>query len=553
VAHTYASSVKTPATCTANGTTTYTCSCGRSYDAQDIPATNHDYELTGWAWAEDYSKATATFTCKNDGTHVETAVDSAPAKTIVTGQTCTTDHVVKYTAKVTFEGTEYTDTTEEVKLADRLGHDYELTGWAWAEDYSSATATFTCKNDGTHVETVVDNEPVMNTISGQTCTTDHVVKYTATVTFEGDTYTNTTDEVKLVDRLGHDFKVVVTDPTCTEGGYTTYICSRCGNTYTADETEALGHNPGEAAVENKVDATCTDAGSYDSVVYCAVCGDELSRESGIVIPAKGHTPGEVMTENIVPATCTAEGSYDEAVYCDVCGDEISRETITVPADPDAHVWGAWTATVTPTCTVDGVEIRYCECDASHFENRIVYASGHTWGEWVTVSEATVNENGLERRACLVCGETEEREIRFVGEKNRTVQFVVSGSMHYVVHMPDVNYEIYSKQTPAIYWYDGADLTFDIVLHPDCGYENYIVTLNDKELKQNADGSYTIPGGTEYVKINVNPVTTAADNGGSGSHTASACRYCGKVHPGNFWGMLVAFFHAIFYFFKHLFG
>ena len=67
-----------------------------------------------------------------------------------------------------------------------------------------------------------------------------------------------------------------------------------------------------------------------------------------------------------------------------------------------------------------------------------------------------------------------------------IQFVVTGSMHYVVHMQDVNYEIYSKKTPAIYWYEGEDLSFDIVLHPDCGYENYIVTLNDVELKQNPD-------------------------------------------------------------------
>ena len=34
----------------------------------------------------------------------------------------------------------------------------------------------------------------------------------------------------------------VTAPTCTESGYTTYICDDCGNVRKADETAALGHN-----------------------------------------------------------------------------------------------------------------------------------------------------------------------------------------------------------------------------------------------------------------------------------------------------------------------
>ena len=39
----------------------------------------------------------------------------------------------------------------------------------------------------------------------------------------------------------HVFEAVVTAPTCTEGGYTTYTCE-CGESYIADETEALGHD-----------------------------------------------------------------------------------------------------------------------------------------------------------------------------------------------------------------------------------------------------------------------------------------------------------------------
>ena len=34
----------------------------------------------------------------------------------------------------------------------------------------------------------------------------------------------------------------MTSPTCTEKGYTTYTCKRCGDHYTADEVAALGHD-----------------------------------------------------------------------------------------------------------------------------------------------------------------------------------------------------------------------------------------------------------------------------------------------------------------------
>ena len=39
----------------------------------------------------------------------------------------------------------------------------------------------------------------------------------------------------------HEYQAVVTEPTCTEGGYTTYTCE-CGESYVADYTDALGHD-----------------------------------------------------------------------------------------------------------------------------------------------------------------------------------------------------------------------------------------------------------------------------------------------------------------------
>ncbi|MBQ9530667.1 MAG: fibronectin type III domain-containing protein [Eubacterium sp.] len=137
------------------------------------------------------------------------------------------------------------------------------------------------------------------------------------------------------------------------------------------------HTPGEVTIENLDKATCFNEGSYDEVVYCLVCGKELSRETETVdalghdfsewqiteseIPAtckeKGktavetricsrdashietrggeeiamleHTPAEAVKENIVAATYDKAGSYDSVVYCSVCGEELSRTKVTV--------------------------------------------------------------------------------------------------------------------------------------------------------------------------------------------------------------------------------
>ena len=102
----------------------------------------------------------------------------------------------------------------------------------------------------------------------------------------------------------HEYTAVVTAPTCTTGGYTTYTCA-CGDSYVADETAALGHTEGEAVTENNVDPTCTEAGSYDSVVYCSVCDAEISRNT-VTVPALGH--------NFVDGECTRCGEAEEQPF-----------------------------------------------------------------------------------------------------------------------------------------------------------------------------------------------------------------------------------------------
>lgn len=89
------------------------------------------------------------------------------------------------------------------------------------------------------------------------------------------------------------------------------------------------HTSGAPVIENVVAADCVNEGSYDTVVYCAECNQELSRVT-TVVPALGHSAAAAVIENYQAATATAPESWDEVVYCSVCGIELSREHVIVP-------------------------------------------------------------------------------------------------------------------------------------------------------------------------------------------------------------------------------
>ena len=77
------------------------------------------------------------------------------------------------------------------------------------------------------------------------------------------------------DPLGHTPKEgeegVVTEPTCSSVGYTTYVCGVCGESYRADEVPSLEHS---------YEATEQEDGS---VVYtCSVCGDTYTANNALL-------------------------------------------------------------------------------------------------------------------------------------------------------------------------------------------------------------------------------------------------------------------------------
>ena len=232
------------ATCTKAGKVTYTATVklnGETYtDTKEVEGTalGHKYGKPEWKWSDDKKSATATFTCENDKSHVEKLEATVTSNT--TAAKCEEDGATVYTATVSLDGQDYTDTQKEVIKA--TGHKYGKPEWKWTDDNKTATATFTCENDKSHVKT--EEAKISEKSEDATCTKAGKVTYTATVKLNGETYTDT----KVVDgtALGHDYKVSEKDgwkwTADREKGYTvvaTFVCSRCKESHdvTADVKE----------------------------------------------------------------------------------------------------------------------------------------------------------------------------------------------------------------------------------------------------------------------------------------------------------------------------
>jgi len=117
----------------------------------------------------------------------------------------------------------------------------------------------------------------------------------------------------------HNYKSVVTAPTCVDGGYTTYTCTKCGHSYKEDFTLATGiHTESD---ETAKACTCAGKEGTDYVTVCTVCGTQLSfRHEDKVYANKveidvvsGNATGKVtVNENYVVTATTGKGQIANA-------------------------------------------------------------------------------------------------------------------------------------------------------------------------------------------------------------------------------------------------
>ena len=67
--------------------------------------------------------------------------------------------------------------------------------------------------------------------------------------------------------------------------------------------------------ENKIDATCESVGSYDEVIYCLECGEEIKRVSKTTEKLE-HMPSDWIVDTA--STCKTEGAkHKECTVCHV--------------------------------------------------------------------------------------------------------------------------------------------------------------------------------------------------------------------------------------------
>ncbi|MBE6672693.1 MAG: helix-turn-helix domain-containing protein [Ruminococcaceae bacterium] len=83
------------------------------------------------------------------------------------------------------------------------------------------------------------------------------------------------------------------------------------------------HTTLNSVKENALAPTCTSEGSYDEVVYCTACGEEVLRTT-IRVAKLSHTFSDSVKMNEIAPTCIEKGSYDEVVCCTVCDTELLR-------------------------------------------------------------------------------------------------------------------------------------------------------------------------------------------------------------------------------------
>ena len=255
--HNYKVEMTKPATCTEDGTMTYTCLCGDSY-TEPILATGHSWKAPTYEWSEDGKTCTATRVCANNPSHKETETVNSTS-VIKISATCTEMGTTTYT--VEYENTAFSTQTKDIQDIAATGHSY-----------------------------------VPEVSKSATCTENGLMTYTCSC---GETYT------EPIIASGHKYVDTVVDPTCTESGYTLHRCSACGDSYKDTYTFPIGHSYTSKVTKA---ATCTTDGVR--TYLCTECGDTYTE----TITATGH---QYEVRGIAPTT-EAQG-YTEHT-CSVCGD-----------------------------------------------------------------------------------------------------------------------------------------------------------------------------------------------------------------------------------------
>lgn len=210
--------------------------------------------------------------------------------------------------------------------------------------------------------------------------------------------------------LGHDYRDIVVEPTCSAIGYTDHICDRCGDTYRDSETAMTAHTYDETV---EVEPTCQTVGFLRHT--CSECGHSYTEE----VPVVEHN----WNYSVVEATHTEQGF---TVYsCSYC-ETVKRGNFTDPRPYDM-VWTEQEA----TCTAGGLRIGYCSDGCGYTETEQFPKLNHDFSEWMTIRNADEEGDGIESRICSRCEFSEMRYIPYDPEEQVTEPIVTAPKTNWI--------------------------------------------------------------------------------------------------------------------------
>ena len=384
--HQYTEEITKAPSCTEAGVKTFSCSCGDNY-TEDIEKLLHTEETT---------PAVAP-TCTESG--------------LTEGKCCSVCNEV-LVAQETVEA---------------LGHDYEGSVTTEPTCTDKGVKTYTCKNDQDHTYTEeIDAKEHADSNNDHVCDNgcdvaqgthaegenSHVCEYCGEAAGEcrdGDDNDHNCDVcgVKLSEceagENSHNCAVCGTKLSECEAGEKSHNCSVCGEKLSECEAGENSHNcavcgtklseckAGTPVVENSTAASCGEPGSYDEVIYCSICGEELNRTNHTVA-ALPHSYQETITN---APTCEDAGL--KTLVCSACGDTYTEEIAALGHSEISYEAKA------PTCTAIGWDA-YVKCSRCNYTTyKELAVTPHNYEEVVTAPDCL--NGGYTTYTCSGCGKT----------------------------------------------------------------------------------------------------------------------------------------------------
>ena len=364
---TISSKVKTPATCTVEGTTTYTATFAETWaatqtkDVQDIAAKDHAWGAATYAFAENGSTCTAQRVCGNDATHVENATATITSK-VKTPATCTVKGTTTYTA--TFTETWAATQTKDVQDIAVIPHPYDTT--TWKKDDKNHWHECSVCGDKTDVAEHKSNAAATET-APEVCAAcgyemnpalSHTHDWSVTYTFAEDGSSCTAKRVCSKDTTHTETatatitSAVKTPATCEDKGTTTYTA-----TFTESWAETQTLDVEDIAAKNHAwTVTYNFAEDGKSCTATHVCGNDAEHNE----TATATISSAVKT----PATCEEMGTTTyTATFTEDWAATQTKDVKDIAATN--HAW-----TVTYNFAADGkscTATHVCGNDAAHNE------------------------------------------------------------------------------------------------------------------------------------------------------------------------------------------